>query len=190
MNPEQKEFRAKFKHIVWLKGRIKAAEAYVKSVTRYDKNGSHTKAIKEAIDKLNNVKDQYNVSLEGKSYAQWKQESAELSKVLAKERRILNSQNKLQSKLKAMEKISIEVKQETPIEKTIFNVGNLVISGQYLVMVCSGNPGGEESFCGIVIKTFPIAVNHELLVEGSYSRAWVKANYKQFHGTVVLKSSR
>ncbi len=48
------KFRADFRSISWQRGQVTEAKAHVAKLTRYDKDGSHSKAILRAQDELKN----------------------------------------------------------------------------------------------------------------------------------------
>lgn len=78
------EFRKQFKQIVYLKGKVVSAENKVKMFTRFDKNGSHTKAILQAIESKNRYKEAFINSLGDWTYEQWCEKSESLTKLTAK----------------------------------------------------------------------------------------------------------
>lgn len=95
MTPEA--FRRQFKHIVHLKGRVTRNNNYIKTLTRYDKEGSHKEAIKKAIQLREQSNKEYKASLRGRSYEEWLETSSRLS--------TLNSQlKKTEERIKVIEK--------------------------------------------------------------------------------------
>lgn len=72
-------FRKKFQQIVYKKGLIKVSEDKIKCLSRWDKNGSHQKAINEEIERLKIHRKEFKDSMIGKNYEEWKKISIRLS---------------------------------------------------------------------------------------------------------------
>lgn len=63
-----KEWSEIFKTCVCLKGLVTTRNNYIKTLSRYDKNGSHTEAIKKAIELRDETKKEFTESLKGFEY--------------------------------------------------------------------------------------------------------------------------
>jgi hypothetical protein len=63
-----KEWSERFKTCVYLKGLVTTRNNYIKTLSRYDKNGSHTEAIKKAIELRDETKKEFTESLKGFEY--------------------------------------------------------------------------------------------------------------------------
>lgn len=62
------EWSERFKTFVYLKGLVTTRNNYIKTLSRYDKNGSHTEAIKKAIKLRDETKKEFIESLNGFEY--------------------------------------------------------------------------------------------------------------------------
>ena len=100
MNQEQQEqFRKEYKAIVNQQLQIRKTNAYLKTLTYYDKNGSHKNAILKAMDEKDEQKAKLNEMLKGISYEKWKKTSSELSLCLYKINKRLSTQKNWEAKL-------------------------------------------------------------------------------------------
>lgn len=84
---EVKLFRTRFKSIVYQLSSVKKAEAYVKELSRFDRKGSHQKAINKAREILDIQRGTLEVMLQGRSYEDWKEASAKISKYQSRMKR-------------------------------------------------------------------------------------------------------
>lgn len=62
------EWSERFKTCVYLKGLVTSRNNYIKTISRYDKNGSHAEAIKRAIQLRDETKKEFMESLNGFEY--------------------------------------------------------------------------------------------------------------------------
>ena len=62
------EWSERFKTCVYLKGLVTTRNNYIKTTSRFDKNGSHTEAIKKAIQLRDETKKEFIESLQGFEY--------------------------------------------------------------------------------------------------------------------------
>lgn len=80
MTPEKiTKFKADFKSLVYTKGMVTEANNKIKQLSRWDRDGSHEKAIVKAIEKRDKIKKDYTEKLKGKRYEQWKDFSRKIS---------------------------------------------------------------------------------------------------------------
>lgn len=84
---ELRQHKECFKHTVYLKGELYKAKMQILTMSRFDKNGSHNKAIIRAIEWRDKVKAQLEVALNGFTYEYTKlaiQKATRLSKKVNK----------------------------------------------------------------------------------------------------------
>ena len=85
MTAEQiQQFLVELKQIRYYKGRIKEQELWVKTMSNFNKNGSHDKAILEAVNRLNDMRDQLKLMLKGLQYSEWNEISKKLHALMNK----------------------------------------------------------------------------------------------------------
>ena len=88
MNTDEMDlFRRNFKSIVWKKGQLTDANNKIKQLSRWDKDGSHTSAIKKQIAERDKQKQRLESMLNGKTYDEWKEFSKKLSSLVGKNKR-------------------------------------------------------------------------------------------------------
>lgn len=78
---EQEIFKRDFKNIVWQKGQVSKCNDWIKRLTAWDKEGSHTKAINEAIERREVEKGKLQEMMRGKTYEDWQKASLRLTKL-------------------------------------------------------------------------------------------------------------
>lgn len=96
------QFRKEFKHIVWIKGEITEAKNRIVKLTRFDNNGSHSKAIREAIDECNKITLDFTGKLKGHTYNDWKEFSKKISAVKSKLKPVEQRYNRVLSEMNAL----------------------------------------------------------------------------------------
>ncbi len=79
MNQEQQEqFRKEYKAILNRTREIKKTNEYLKTMSRYDKNGSHKNAILKGLNDKDKFKAELEILLKGISYKRWTETSKNL----------------------------------------------------------------------------------------------------------------
>ncbi len=76
---EIEDFRKQFQRIVWQKGQVTKANDWIRNLTVFDKNGSHTKAINKTIERRNAEKKKLEEMMGGLTYDEWLKKSKRLS---------------------------------------------------------------------------------------------------------------
>jgi hypothetical protein len=105
MTPKEIEkFRSDFKSIVYLKSELIKSNNIIRNLSRYDKNGSHQKAILKAIDIRSDIKLKYNKKLDGKTYEEW----------FAKSKRITTIQRMIKTSIRTKDKWVSELNNLKP----------------------------------------------------------------------------
>lgn len=95
MTAEQIEkFKTTFKSIVYWKSEVAKSNDYIRSLSRYDKNGSHEKAILKSIEIRDKHKFKYHELLNGLTYEQWYEKSKKISLIQAKIKRSVSTKDK------------------------------------------------------------------------------------------------
>lgn len=80
MTPEEiTRFREAFKKIVYLKGEMIKNNKHIARLTRYDKNGSHKKALLKMMDIKRKNFIEYKLLLSGTTYEDWLKKSYKLT---------------------------------------------------------------------------------------------------------------
>lgn len=97
------KFKRVFKELVYEKGLIVEANNKIKQLSIWDKNGSHTQAINNAIYKRDKLKQDFEIKMNGKDYEHWKSFSKKLTNLVAKEKRSLNMLEKTGLQLSELE---------------------------------------------------------------------------------------
>lgn len=77
------EWSDRFKTCIYLKGLVTTRNNYIKTLSRYDKNGSHTEAIKRAIQLRDETKKEFIESLNCFEY-KYIMENLQKSKLILK----------------------------------------------------------------------------------------------------------
>lgn len=75
---EIEQFRHDFRVLVYQKSIVYDRNESIKKLSRYDKNGSHEKAIVKAIANRDIESRKFNEMLKGKTYNEWKEFSKKL----------------------------------------------------------------------------------------------------------------
>ena len=82
MTAEQiQEYRSEFRSIVSLRSTIKSHDRFITQLHRWDKAGSHLKAIDKAIAAHHDMKAKLKEKLKGRSYEEWKALSIKISRL-------------------------------------------------------------------------------------------------------------
>jgi len=76
---ELKQFRSQFKSIVYAKGRLTDLSTHIRTLSHYDRNDSHKRAILQAIDRRDRFKRDFEILLNGRTYEEWLKLSKRLS---------------------------------------------------------------------------------------------------------------
>lgn len=90
------EIKTRFKQIVYLKGKITESNSYISTLSRFDRNNSHKKAILKAIDKKKEIQRDYNALLDGYSYDEWKQIRKDISRIESRIKQAKTNVSKLE----------------------------------------------------------------------------------------------
>ena len=90
-------FKREFKSVVYHKGQVSLATHYIRQLSHYDRNGSHSEAIKKYLLLRDEKRKHFAELLKGKTYDEWKVLRSIISKL---ESRIKNGSEK--SKLYAL----------------------------------------------------------------------------------------
>ena len=85
-----KTFREEFASIVFWFGEVKSQAGVISRLESWNKGGSHDKAIIKAIDTLNSCRKKLREKLKGKSYAEWRDFSKNLTALNGKLKRSVN----------------------------------------------------------------------------------------------------
>lgn len=96
---EIKQFKARFKSIVYQKGLITAVNNEIGKLSRWDNNGSHKAAIEKRIEQRKGIRQKLTELLAGYSYEEWKTASIRISMLLSDLKRTKYTSQKTQQRL-------------------------------------------------------------------------------------------
>lgn len=103
------QFRREFESIVWQNSQLSTNRAHLAMLHRWDRNGSHEKAILKSLDKRTELKAKLEEMLNGHSYEQWKYTSGKLSNINTRLNRAKASKEKAEAERDSLELPSEEL---------------------------------------------------------------------------------
>jgi hypothetical protein len=96
---EIEQFRHDFRVLVYQKSIVYDRNESIKKLSRYDKQGSHEKAIVKAIANRDIESNKFKEMLKGKSYDEWKEFSKKICILQKRLKAIQVSQKKYEDKI-------------------------------------------------------------------------------------------
>ena len=109
---EIEKFKSAFKSIVYTKGLVTSTQNWHRQLCAWDKNDSHKQKIIECIADIKEIKKQLEEKLGGKTYAEWRDFSREISGLQGRLKAAEQSKNKskvtIDKLLKMIDKLYFE----------------------------------------------------------------------------------